>query len=162
MPESHPRVTLPTEADPSGDDTMPRVSTHTMPRVSTHTMPRVSSTSPNDKRYQRDGATNNALPIALRPVDGAGSDEQIDVRTLLASQKAALQTMQKITEGQLYLLRTHQSAQGRGTRTIARSDEKLQSYLKQMDALCMQQRMLCCQLHDSLQPLLEPMHDGPS
>ena len=116
-------------------------------------MPRVSSTSPNDARDRRDGATTNALPIALRPVDGAGSDEQIDVRTLLASQKAALQTMQKITEGQLYLLRTHQNAQGRGTRT--RSDEKLQSYLKQMDALCMQQRMLCCQLHDSLQPMLE-------
>ena len=35
-------------------------------------------------------------------------------------------------------------------------EAKLQMYLKQMDMLSGQQRLLACQLHDSIQPLLAP------
>ena len=31
-----------------------------------------------------------------------------------------------------------------------------QMYLKQMEMLCQQQRLLCCQLHDSILPLIAP------
>lgn len=71
---------------------------------------------------------------------------------LLASHKGVLQNIKQIADGQLALVKGHEAA------SVFAGDAKLQMYLKQMDMLSGQQRLLACQLHDSIQPLLESPH----
>lgn len=56
----------------------------------------------------------------------------------------------QIVEGQLAVVRGHEAA------SVLAGNSKLPMYLKQMDMLAGQQRLLACQLHDSLQPLISP------
>ena len=72
------------------------------------------------------------------------------MKMLLASHKGVLQNIKQIAEGQLTLVKGHEAA------SMFAGEAKLQLYLKQMDMLSGQQRLLACQLHDSIQPLLAP------
>ena len=66
---------------------------------------------------------------------------------LLASHEAVLRNMKQLCDGQLAVIKGHKMAANLS------GDANKQTYLKQMGLLAQQQRLLACQLHDTLQGL---------
>lgn len=64
---------------------------------------------------------------------------------MLASHKNVISSMKQISDGQIAIIKGHEAA------ALLSGDAKRSLYLKQMEMLCCQQRLLACQLHDSLQ-----------
>ena len=85
-------------------------------------------------------------------------------KSVLGSHKAALSTIQQLCEGQAAVLKGYELAArlpsgmggGRGAASVA-------AYAQKMEMLCAQQRMVVCQLHDSLQDLrVDTEHAAPA
>jgi hypothetical protein len=108
-----------------------------------HLTPGPSRSGPTDSPGLTPGPDSAAPPVKLR--------------TLLASHKGLLGNVKMLCEGQLALVKAHEMGARLG------GEAKRDTYVRQMDVLAQQQRLLACQLADSLLPLvaaLEPEEGG--